>query len=246
MKDNFSHNAAGYAAYRPVYPQALFNFLYQYTPGFNHALDVATGNGQVAAQLATRFKQVTATDISNNQMQQAPQMPNLHYLNMPAETLSFPPASFDLVTVAQAIHWFNLDDFYTRALAALKPGGLLAAIGYGLIRINEIIDPLIDEFYTQTVGPFWDKERQHLDDGYANIRFPLPLLPAPVLFIAHEWPLDHLLGYLDTWSAVKHYTTYHGKSPINGAFITALHQRWPVGQKLTVQFALFVKAGIKP
>ena len=246
MKDNFSHNSAAYATYRPVYPQALFDFLYQHVPGFERALDVATGNGQIAAELASTFSDVIATDISDQQLQQAPQKANIQYLNRAAETLNFPNEYFDLITVAQAIHWFQLDAFYKQALAALKPKGLLAAIGYGLIRINEIIDPLIDDFYTHTVGPYWDAERKHLDDGYNNIQFPLPLLETPTLFIEEEWPLDRLLHYLDTWSAVKHYKDQRHSNPINGAFVTALHQRWPVAQKLTVRFQLFVKAGIKP
>jgi len=79
MKDNFSTHSAEYARFRPGYPQPLFDFLFLLCQHFDLAWDAATGNGQIAVGLAPRFRQVLATDISENQLVNAQVRPNIHY-----------------------------------------------------------------------------------------------------------------------------------------------------------------------
>lgn len=165
MKDNFSAQAQGYVQFRPTYPDELVDFVLSLTLSHESAWDCGTGNGQLGAKLADHFKQVFATDISAKQIAQAIQKPNLVYKVEPAEVTSFADASFDLITVAQAIHWFNFDLFYKEVRRTLKPGGALAVIGYGLPEVEGRTGDKIEAFYAQTLGDYWDKERHYIDEG---------------------------------------------------------------------------------
>ena len=214
MKDNFSTRADKYAQFRPTYPEGLFDHLFSLSPAKGSAWDCGTGNGQIAQRLAAHFHHVRATDISRQQLDNAVRLPNIHYSVQPAEKTDFPDHSFDLITVAQAIHWFDFDAFYGEASRTLKPGGILAIIGYNLPRFNAAVDAVIADFYRNVVGPYWDKERRYIDENYKTIPFPYAELPAPAFTIDVQWSFDHLIGYVETWSAVKHYQKEKGEDPV--------------------------------
>ncbi|MGQ0738030.1 MAG: class I SAM-dependent methyltransferase [Bacteroidota bacterium] len=143
MKDNFSGLADIYAKYRPHYPAELFIFILSNISVKETAWDCATGNGQTAKDLAPHFKKVFATDISQKQLDHAPYLPNVIYAVQPAEQTDFPPDSFDLVTVSQALHWFRFDDFYKEVKRVLKPGGWIAAWTYSGVQVSPEIDERI-------------------------------------------------------------------------------------------------------
>jgi len=243
MKDNFSTQANLYASFRPHYPQAMYDILFEQVKGFDTALDCATGNGQVAAVLAAKFREVYATDISEKQLAEAPVLPNVRYSVQPAEQTTFADASFNLITVAQAIHWFNFDAFYADAKRLLKPGGMLAVIGYGRVRVNEKVDVWLDNFYWNIVGPYWDKERHYIDEAYQTIPFPFAELPMPKLSINYSWDKQHLIGYLNTWSALQHYVKANNSNPLTPQLLAALDMVWPDGAVMDVRFPLFLRVG---
>jgi ubiquinone/menaquinone biosynthesis C-methylase UbiE len=243
MKDNFSAQAKLYASFRPHYPQAVYDFIFQQVKQFDAALDCATGNGQAAEVLATKFKQVYATDISEEQLAHAPALPNVTYKAEAAEQTSFAAGSFNLVTVAQAIHWFNFEQFCTEVKRLLKPDGIIAVIGYGLIRINAAMDKWVDNYYRNIVGPFWDKERRYIDEEYKTIPFPFNEMPAPQLFIEYTWNKEQFIGYLHTWSAFQHYVKHHNASPLTDELLAALNTAWGDKETLDIRFPLFLRVG---
>lgn len=225
MKDNFSTGSDQYACYRPTYPAAMFDYLLSLVPRRQRAWDCGTGNGQVAAVLAASFDRVEATDISSSQLQSAAPHERVAYSVQPAEKTSFPDGVFDLVTVAQAIHWFDFDAFYQEVNRTIRPGGVLAVIGYNLPRLSPAIDTVLDHFYRDVVGPYWDRERRYIDEQYLTIPFPYAEIAAPAFAIEVEWSFEHLVGYLGTWSAVKHYQKAKGENPV--AAVTAdLKKSW--------------------
>ncbi len=211
FQDHFSTQAADYAQHRPTYPAELYAYLASVAPAQQHVLDVATGNGQAAHGLAAHFAHVTATDASAAQIAQAVPHPRIRYAVAPAERSGCPPGTVDLVTVAQALHWFDTDAFYDEVL---RPGGILAAWTYSFLRINPALDALLDAYYREVVGPFWPPERAHVEAGYTTLTFPLDELPAPTFRMTRTWQLADLLGYLRTWSARKRYREAHGTDPI--------------------------------
>jgi len=240
MKDNFSHVASEYATFRPTYPEELYEFIYSQFSNFDAAWDCGTGSGQVAGVLSRKFSRVDATDISEKQLAAAVKQPNIHYTQQPAEATNFPSQHFDLITVAQAIHWFDFEKFYAEVKRTLKPDGLLVVMGYGLLSISPEIDQLMAHFYNVTIGPYWDPERRYLDEAYQTIPFPFREISTPAFYAELEWSLDHFFGYLGTWSAVKHYKTSHHSDPLP-ELRKALTPLWP--EKRIVSFSILTRIG---
>lgn len=214
FQDHFSHAPAEYAAFRPRYPAALFEALAALAPGRELAWDCATGSGQAATALAERFRRVVATDASAAQVAAATPREGVEYRVAPAEASGLPDASVQLLTVAQALHWFDLDAFYREARRVLAPGGVVAAWCYGLMRVGPGVDPLLERFYSGTVGPYWPPERALIEAGYAGLPFPFEEIPLPAFRMEQELTLPGLLGYLGTWSAVRRYRQARGSDPL--------------------------------
>lgn len=215
MKDRFSNHAEKYQKYRPSYPEELYAFFLTLVAEKQTAWDCGTGNGQVAIALAKYFNQVYATDLSEKQLQLAPRVSNIQYKTERAEQTSFPDHRFDLITVAQAIHWFDFNLFYQEVRRTLKPKGILAVMGYGLFRTEDHINLIIDRFYTQIIATYWDKERVYIDEQYKTIPFPFQEIKAPVFHHTMQWNLSQLLGYLNTWSAVHLYENKEQVNPLS-------------------------------
>ncbi len=216
FKDHFSRQADSYAKYRPHYPPELFEYLASVAPGRELAWDCGTGNGQAALGLAPYFSRVVATDASAEQLSNAFQHEKVAYRMAPAEDSGLDAASVDLITVAQALHWFDLPRFYAEAEWVLKSGGVLAAWAYILCRISPEVDEIVDRFYFEGVGPYWPKERKLVDDGYTSIPFPFDELQPPAFTIELSWSLPDLLGYLRTWSPTKIFIERNGYDPVEG------------------------------
>lgn len=242
MKDNFSAHADLYASYRPTYPPELFEYILEVVIDRKMAWDCGTGNGQIATVLAQYFEQVEATDISEQQLLNAVHKPNINYSLQPAETANFPDQYFDLIIVAQAIHWFDFEEFYTTVKRTLKPGGTLIVSGYGMISIDENTDKIIYDFYTKTIGSYWDKERRYIDENYQTIPFPFDEIKAPQLCNKLDWNVEHLIGYLNTWSAVQHYIKALGTNPVD-LIIEDLKKYWKEGESKELRFPVLLRAG---
>jgi SAM-dependent methyltransferase len=213
FKDHFSSRSADYAAYRPTYPTALVDYLAAISPAAGVVLDVGCGTGQLSVLLADRFDQVIATDASARQIETAERHPRVEYRVAPAETSGLEPGSVDLITAAQAAHWFDLPAFYTEARRVAHAGAVLALITYGVLETDAEIGPAIQHFYKDVVGPFWPPERRHVENGYRDFDFPFEALKAPALAIEVSWRLADMAGYADTWSAVREGEKALGRGP---------------------------------
>jgi SAM-dependent methyltransferase len=242
-KDNFSTQAATYQKFRPVYPPALYGEILKHVQEKNTAWDCGTGNGQVALVLADHFQKVVATDISERQLKNAPTKNNMEYLVCRAEKTDFPDHHFDLITVAQAIHWFDFDAFYQEVNRVGKPGSLLAVWGYSLLRIGPEIDALLRDFYNNEIGPYWDAERRLVDEQYKTIPFPFGEIKTQQPFaIEVQWGRDQFEGYLKTWSSVQKYLAKYKVNPVDG-FMEKVKLLWDGKEVKKVGFPLFVRLG---
>ena len=231
QKDNFSKQAATYSKFRPSYPQEVFDYIFSMVENQETVWDCGTGNGQLAVGLAKEFKQVFATDISQKQLDNATLASNIFYSIGSAENTVFANNSFDLITVAQAVHWFNFDKFYAEVQRLLKPKGILFLIGYATPRFEGGIQEKFQHFYTQTIGAYWDAERRHINSHYATIPFPFEEIQAPKFALHYTWELDTLEGYLNSWSSVQHYINKNKQNPVD-AFITEVAPLWTAPQKV--------------
>lgn len=242
FKDHFSTHSAEYARYRPNYPPALFDWLAQLVPERALAWDVGTGSGQAALGLARHFARVVASDAAEAQLRNAVAHPRVVYKVMPAERGDLDDASADLVTVAQALHWFDFDRFYAEVRRVLKPRGAIAAWTYGVNRIAPEIDAIVQRYYVEIVGPYWPPEREYVDKAYRTIPFPFEEIEAPRFEMQQPWTLDDLLGYLGTWSASKRYAEARGEDPI-ALIREPLARAWGTSTERTVEWPLYLRAG---
>src|SRR5262245_61597403 len=203
FKDHFSSAAGKYAAYRPVYPPELVDFLADTAPGTELVLDCACGTGQLSVPLARRFARVMATDASASQIEHAERRHRVDYRVAPADASGLPDASADLVTVAQAAHWLDLDRFYAEARRVLTRRGIVALVTYGNPTTEGPLLAILRHFYTDVVGRYWPPERRLVEEEYRTLPFPFDELEAPPMVMTMSWRLEDLVGYVDTWSAVR-------------------------------------------
>ena len=212
----FRRQAAAYAAFRPDYPEELFRFVASLVSRHELAWDCATGNGQAATRLAEYFSQVIATDTSPEQIAHARRHAKVEYRLAPAEASGLPDRSIDLVTVCQALHWFDRPRFFAEVRRVLVLGGALVATLYGDVHIagDEALDGLLQRFSKGTMREYWPGNRKLVDELFAGVEFPFPLLPAPEIKLKKQWTLTQLAGYIRSWSATDRYIERHGADPV--------------------------------
>jgi SAM-dependent methyltransferase len=244
FKDRFSAHADEYAQFRPHYPRSLFQYLAEISPARTGVWDCATGNGQAAVPLAEFFERVIATDASEEQIANADPHERIAYHVTTAEHSDLERESVDLITVAQALHWFERYAFYAEAKRVLKPNGVLAVWCYNLFRISPEIDRIIGDFYHATVGPYWDFERNLVEKEYTTIDFPFEEMAPPAFHMEAEWPLEHVLGYVRTWSATKNFIAAQNFDPVTG-LAESLQPLWGDSEKpRMIAWPLGIRVGV--
>jgi SAM-dependent methyltransferase len=214
FKDHFSVRADAYTRYRPSYPPALFAWLAGLTKGHSLAWDCGCGNGQAAIGLAPHYDRIIATDPSQQQIEHALRHERISYAVASAEDSGIAAGTVDLVVVAQALHWFDFERFYREVGRVARPKGLLAAVSYGPVQVEGAPERVVNRFYHEVIAPYWPPERHYVDEGYATIPFPFPEIIAPAFAMEVDWNMEHLMGYLGTWSAVKEYEKQLGSDPL--------------------------------
>ncbi len=215
FSDHFSGVSSAYAEFRPRYPDSLFAWLAGLPAGRGLAWDCATGSGQAAIGLASRFERVVATDASAEQIGAAVPHPHVDYRVAPAEASGLDSESVDLVTVAQALHWLDRPAFFAEVRRVLRPDGAVAAWAYGNPRVDETrADEVLRRFTSETVGPYWPPERALVDAEYRTIDFPFAEIEPPAFPMEAWWPLSALLGYIGTWSATTRFRASQGYDPL--------------------------------
>ncbi|HYC29973.1 MAG TPA: class I SAM-dependent methyltransferase, partial [Chitinophagaceae bacterium] len=233
-----------YAKWRPGYPKEFIEYIVSHVKDHDTAWDCATGNGQAAILLAEHFDKIFATDLSEQQLKYAKQHPKITYSQSPAEHTQFEPNTFDLVTVAQAYHWLDHQKFCEEAKRVCKPGAIVAVWGYNLCTTpDRIVNFLVRQFYTETVGPYWDDARKLVDEEYKTVYFGFNEIPAREQFsIKMHWSIRDLEGYLNSWSSVQNYIRVKGHNPVE-AFIDEMYNHWPHQEELLFEFPLFLRLG---
>ena len=216
FKDYFSGHAVDYSRYRPgAYPDAMFKTLVALSPDRECVWDCATGNGQAALGLAAHFARVEATDASDKQIAAAVQHPRIRYTVAPAEQSGLVDGSVSLVTVAQALHWFDLAAFYAEVRRVAKPGAVLACSCYMRCSVGPGVDAATERLYNGILGDtYWPPERKHVERGYADLDFPFTEIALPSFHMEVQWTLEAYVGYLRSWSATQAYIKKNGKDPL--------------------------------
>ncbi len=199
----FDDRAEVYAAARPRYPPELYAWIASSCAGHRRAWDAACGNGQASTDLAGHFELVEATDISAAQIEHAAAHPRVRYTVQAAEQTDFPDACFDAVTVAQALHWLDLDRFWPEVARVLRPGGFFAAWGYAWPRLEPRLDEILRTTLLEPIESYWSPRNRLMWDGYRDVGMPWKPLPVPAIQMAPEWDVDEFYAYARSWSATR-------------------------------------------
>jgi len=243
--DHFSGVASDYAAFRPQYPAALFDWLASVSQRHDVAWDCACGSGQASRPLASRFDLVVGTDASPTQVAAADATGNIRFVVATSEAAPLSDAAVDLVTVAQALHWFVGEPFFAEVRRVVRPGGVLAAWSYGMPHIVfEDVEREVHGFINGLLGPYWPPEIRMVLDGYASIDLPFEELETPAFEMNLEWSFKRFLGFVRTWSAIGRYVEERGEDPVP-RLAAELEGLWGIGGEdlLPVSYRLNLRAG---
>jgi hypothetical protein len=243
-RTSFGLDAGAYRAFRPTYPDSLYIWLAGLCAKRACALDCATGNGQAALGLAQYFDRVVATDTDAAQIASATAHERIEYVVTAAEDLPADLGPFDLVTIAQGAHWFDLDRFYERLRPLLSPEAAIAIWGYSHCRINTQIDAALETCLVEAVDPYWAQGNRIIMDHYRTIPFPWDEIEAPAFVIQEHWDRDEFFGFVRTWSAYKRLLAAGAPDPLIALAeqldVTGL---WPGGTKQQVKFDIHLRVG---
>lgn len=229
-QSHFATVANQYASFRPTYAPELLHALVALTEHHTYpapivALDIAAGSGQATLHLAEYAQTVIASDLALSQITSMPPHPRIQRYVARAEASGLPDHSIDLITVAQAMHWFDIDAFHREVARILKPRGIIAVWTYALLSGTPDMTAIIQRLYHHTAN-WWPADRAHVDNHYANLAFPyqrIDFTPPPMVM---HYTRDQLLGYLRTWSGVQRYLKDQGHDPV-ALFVDEFTAAWP-------------------
>jgi SAM-dependent methyltransferase len=239
----FKTVAREYANFRPGYPPELFAWLAQLAPARDAVWDCGCGSGQASVALAEHFAVIHATDVAPEQIAAAKPHPRVKYSVAPAEHSGLAADSVDLVTVAQALHWFDVNAFYAEARRVARPGALLAVWNYPRPQLADAqLEKCFLAFYNEVVGPYWPPERRHIEANYTTLPFPFEELPHPPFALSLRWTQEQLLGYVSSWSATARYRKAMGTDPLP-LLRESLREVWPEGGIAEVRMPIGLRAG---
>jgi len=245
FEDNFSAQSKQYAQFRPQYPDVLYEYLASLAPKRSLVWDCGTGNGQAAVSLAKCFLRVYATDASAEQIAHAYPHERVEYHVEPAEQVGLETGSADLVTVAQAVHWFDFDKFYAEVKRVLKPNGFLAVWTYGLPEISPQVDDAIKRIYFDVLSGFWTERIRYVEEQYRTLPFPFEEVTPPVFAMETTWDRNQLMGFLDSWSATQKYRQQKGRHPLEGVWDDVVDDWQHEIEKRLVRWNLHFRIGRK-
>ncbi|MCJ8170730.1 class I SAM-dependent methyltransferase [Atopomonas sediminilitoris] len=239
----FQAEACAYQRYRPDYPAELFAWLSQQCASQQRVLDIACGSGQASEAWRSHFDQVLACDLNLAGLQRSPAHSPVLYVQSAAERLPITDHSLDMISVAQALHWFATPTFYNEARRVLQPHGLISAWSYGFFSSGlPALDHALQHFHDHTLGAYWSAGREHVMQGYRHLPFPFTQHLTPTFNITRHWLAEELLGYLSSWSALAQYRQHHA-DPLP-ALANTLHDIWPSsGERLCFTWPLCVLLG---
>ena len=243
FRDHFSRVAKSYVAVRPRYPDALYEYLASLAPARDVAWDAATGNGQAALGIARHMRSVIASDASAAQIAEAIPDPRVEYRVARAEASGLDDASVDLITVAQAAHWFDLGAFYSEVRRVARPAAPIALWSYGYFVMTPEIDDIIERFSEGKLHDYWPTESRVIRDRYRTLPFPFAEIAAPSFRMQHDFTLSQAELYFRSWSGVQRYIDATGADPVP-AMMDELAREWgDPNNSQTAHFELYLRVG---
>jgi SAM-dependent methyltransferase len=195
--------------------------------------------------LRRHFDVVEATDVSEAQIANAPEMERVRFSVQSSERSGFADASFDAICVAQGLHWFELDKFWPEATRVLKPEGVFAAWGYGWPKLPPLLADLLQQSLLNVIAPFWSPQNRLLWNGYQTIVLPFPRIEVPRFALRVAWNVDELFMFLHSWSATRKCMEQQGDAFFRRSH-ESLRKAWGGDHRRELELDFHAIAGRKP
>jgi len=223
-------HSQNYALYRPQPPKSLIDHIMKYMENKTStklALDIGCGSGQFTRLLPEKFDQVIGTDVSMAQVDQASftlsKFANVTVRVESGEDIKLGDNTANLVSICQALHWLNLDKFYSEVNRVLVPGGVLAVLGYHFTspspsqqNASAMNDSMLRLYHT--TGPYWTHLRTHVDSSYKTLAQPNMrnvIEDHSSHYVDVEAIFSDWLGYIRTWSGVQNMIKTRGHEEVD-------------------------------
>ena len=178
-------------------------------------LDVGCGPGTSTQELIGRSEKIIGVDISETQLEEARKAvvhPSVTFLQGGGEALPVESASADIITVVQAVHWFDLPAFFKEAERVLKPGGVLGLVCYPHYEVpsSPTMNVAMKHVFFEFLGPyFFRPTMKHLEERYANIIIPFGANTRTSLQLSCKQTYDELVYSVSAWSGFQNYCEKH-------------------------------------
>ena len=183
-----------------------------------------------------------ATDASEQQIASADAHRKIEFRVAPAESSGIDAQSVDLITVAQALHWFDIKRFFDEACQVLKPGGVLAVWAYERCHVSPECNEVLEKIFAE-VESYWPPERDIVEGHYHDVTMPMPEIAVEAFEMQLEWTAAEMISYMRTWSATQRYIRANGSDPV-AQFERELSQKWG-DKKRDMRWPLTLKVGQK-
>jgi len=241
--DHFSSVSAAYSAFRPRYPAALIDYFASLAPRRGIAWDCGAGSGQATVDIARRFEFVVGTDLSADQLARASKGPGIGWAACSAERAAIRSNTIDAIAVAQALHWFAHDAFYSEVKrVASGPDAAIVSWTYAAPRMDGDVGEVLRRFMFEDIGSYWPPERKYVDSEYRTIPFPFERIAAPPFALENDWTLPQIVGYMRSMSATARYMKARGGDPVV-AVEAELHTIWRDTAARRIVWPVIVLAG---
>jgi len=217
--DHFSGHSSVYAKFRPGYPQEVYDRILEFGgPDLKQkgiAVDIGCGSGQATKRLHDFFPKVFGIEPSPQQLEQAEQIDGIEYICARAEQTPLPAGEADLITVATAVHWFNLAEFWPEVDRILRPGGIIAiwTNGETVTTNNEKADLAYKKF-NEKIFSYWAPQNHQVFDKYKDVHIPYERKERGYIYSKRSIPLFFFTGFLRTWSAYQSFMKDHPEEKI--------------------------------
>src|SRR5262249_22939954 len=157
---------------------------------------------QATADIAERFDFVVGTDLSASQLSRAAKDPKIGWAACTAERAAIRSRSVDAVSVAQALHWFAHDLFFSEVeRVASGPDLPIVAWTYAAPTMDGELGERLHRFIFDDLRPYWPPERKYVDENYQTIPFPFARIETPPFSLENDWTIDQIVGYMNSMSA---------------------------------------------
>lgn len=220
-----------YAQARPDYHPSVYEYIvaqHKATGGqFDTLVDLGSGPGNVARALAPHFTHAFGVDPAPGMVATARELGGtsasgeaIQYGQGSANDFGttgdvvLPDGTVDLVSAGNAAHWFDMQRFWQRAAAVLKPGGSVVIWTTGDLRVHpdspaaEAVQEAMDTFQTRDLEPYMNEGNRVVRNKYLDLLLPWTV-PEPVTafpeaeFTRRDWTISERFMNVGSETAVN-------------------------------------------